>query len=110
MRILLVLLVAAAAVVPAKPAVVSKPIPFGVQRRAETAQYAAKSYQCYPKAVENDAAVWSAILKNSYIGTGGFTSTTDCHTEQAVNYDNHPGYDFAIQALRQPDDAISAAY
>ncbi|MFL5953349.1 MAG: N-acetylmuramoyl-L-alanine amidase [Gaiellaceae bacterium] len=33
-----------AAVAPAKPAIVSKPIPFGAQRRAEMAQYAARHY------------------------------------------------------------------
>ena len=43
MRILLVLLVTAA-VVAAKPAIVSKPIPFGAQRRAQMTQYAARHY------------------------------------------------------------------
>lgn len=33
-----------AAVVPARPAIVSKPIPFGASRRAETAQYAERHY------------------------------------------------------------------
>jgi beta-N-acetylhexosaminidase len=41
-RILAVLLVALA--LPAKPAIVSKPIPFGAKRRAETAQYASRHY------------------------------------------------------------------
>jgi beta-N-acetylhexosaminidase len=39
-RILALLLVAVA--VPARPPIVAKPIPFGAQRRAETAQYAAR--------------------------------------------------------------------
>lgn len=43
MRILLALLLAAAAV-PARPAIVSKPIPFSAQRRAEMAQYAERHY------------------------------------------------------------------
>ena len=43
MRILLAFLLAAV-VVPPKPAIVSKPIPFGAQRRTETAQYAARHY------------------------------------------------------------------
>lgn len=42
MRILALLLVAVA--VPARPPIVAKPIPFGAQRRAETAQYAARHY------------------------------------------------------------------
>ena len=42
MRILAALLIALA--VPAKPAVVQKPIPFGPTRRAETAAYAARHY------------------------------------------------------------------
>ena len=43
MRILLVLLVAAA-VVPARPAIVSKPIPFSAHRHAEMTQYATRHY------------------------------------------------------------------
>src|SRR6185312_5319825 len=35
---------ALAVAVPAKPAIVQKPIPFGPQRRAETARYAARHY------------------------------------------------------------------
>jgi beta-N-acetylhexosaminidase len=42
-RILLALFLATA-VTAAKPAIVSKPIPFGAHRRAETAQYAARHY------------------------------------------------------------------
>ncbi|HEY2776862.1 MAG TPA: peptidoglycan recognition family protein [Gaiellaceae bacterium] len=42
MRILALLLIALAA--PAKPAIVQKPIPFGAERRAETARYAARHY------------------------------------------------------------------
>ena len=42
MRILAALLIALAA--PAKPAIVQKPIPFGAERRAETAKYAARHY------------------------------------------------------------------
>jgi beta-N-acetylhexosaminidase len=41
-RILALLLVAVA--VPARPPIVAKPIPFGAQRRAETARYAARHY------------------------------------------------------------------
>ena len=43
MRVLLALLVAGA-VVPARPAIVAKPIPFGPERRAETARYAERHY------------------------------------------------------------------
>ena len=43
MRILLAALLVAA-VSPARPPIVSKPIPFGAQRRAETAQYAKRHY------------------------------------------------------------------
>ena len=63
---------------------------------SETIQYVAKEYQCYPKASDNYDAVWSSVLKNSYVGTSGFTSDTGCHADKAVNYDNHPGYDFSI--------------
>ena len=43
MRILLAAL-AVSAVAPARPAIVSKPIPFGAERRAETARYAQRHY------------------------------------------------------------------
>ncbi|HEU5362090.1 MAG TPA: peptidoglycan recognition family protein [Gaiellaceae bacterium] len=42
MRVLAALLVALA--MPAKPSIVQKPIPFGAERRAETARYAARHY------------------------------------------------------------------
>src|SRR5438045_1000944 len=53
MRILAVLVVALA--LPAKPAIVSKPIPFGSARRAETARYAERHYAL---------ATWRLALPN----------------------------------------------
>ena len=77
MRILLALLVAAA-VAPAKPAIVWKPIPFDAHRRAEMAQYAARHYGLrtwrleHPKVIvehytasDSFASAWSTFANDA---------------------------------------------
>lgn len=46
---------------------------------------------CYPKpANANQTATWRPVLANAYTGTTG------CGRNVALNYDNHPGYDYRI--------------
>jgi beta-N-acetylhexosaminidase len=67
-RILLALLVTAA-VVPARPALVSKPIPFGAQRRAETAHYAARHYGLHTWRLEHPK-----VIVEHYTASNSFAS------------------------------------
>jgi N-acetylmuramoyl-L-alanine amidase len=67
-RILLAFLVVAA-VVPAKPAIVSKPIPFGSQRRAETTQYAARHYGLHTWRLEHPK-----VIVEHYTASNSFSS------------------------------------
>ena len=67
MRILLALLVAAA-VVPAKPTVVSKPIPFDAHRRAEMAHYAARHYGLHTWRLEHPK-----VIVEHYTETSSFS-------------------------------------
>ena len=69
MRALLALLVVAA-VAPAKPAIVSKPIPFGAQRRAETAQYAARHYGLHTWRLEHPH-----VIVEHYTANDSFSAT-----------------------------------
>jgi murein DD-endopeptidase MepM/ murein hydrolase activator NlpD len=56
-----------------------------------TPKYLRKNYACYPKAANaNQTATWRTVLANVYFGTGG------CGRDVALNYDNHPGYDYLI--------------
>ena len=63
------LLVAAGLVAAPKPAIVAKPIPFGAQRRAETAAYAKRHY---------GIATWRLtaphVIVEHYTATNSFTS------------------------------------
>ncbi len=55
------------------------------------AQYPTQNLGCYPKpANANQTSVWSVVLRNAYTGTSG------CTSQVALNYDNHPGYDYGF--------------
>lgn len=49
-----------------------------------TVNYPQMRGSCYPKI----NGVWSSVLQNIYRGTSG------CFTNQAMNYEGHPGYDY----------------
>lgn len=58
-------------------------------------QYPEASIACYQKSVSvNQSSTWSNILKNTYIGT----PQGNCYPSIALNYDNHPGYDYAVSS------------
>jgi len=67
-RILLAVLVAAA-VVPAKPTIISKPIPFNAQRRAEMAQYATRHYGLHTWRLEHPQ-----VIVEHYTASNSFSS------------------------------------
>jgi beta-N-acetylhexosaminidase len=67
-RILLAVLIAAA-VVPAKPAIVSKPIPFDAHRRAEMAQYATRHYGLLTWRLEHPQ-----VIVEHYTASNSFSS------------------------------------
>ena len=53
--------------------------------------YAANDYSCYPKSSNaNQTAVWSSLIQIIY----GGTDAGNCKDNVAMNYDNHPGYDY----------------
>ena len=57
------------------------------------AQHPTQNLGCYMKpANAYQTSVWSVALRNVYTGTSG------CTSQIALNYDNHPGYDYAIPA------------
>ena len=68
MPALLALLVAAA-IVPARPAVVAKPIPFGPERRAETAAYADRHYGLHTWRLEHPR-----VIVEHYTASDSFSS------------------------------------
>lgn len=46
---------------------------------------------CYPKPTNpNQTSTWRTVVASAYVGTTG------CGTRTALNYDNHPGYDYRI--------------
>ena len=58
------------------------------------AQHPVKSpsyLDCYAKKAGSGA--WSALLSSLYVGTSG-TGVNQCGSGQAVNYEDHPGYDY----------------
>jgi N-acetylmuramoyl-L-alanine amidase len=69
MKALLVALLLAAPAVPPKPAVVSKPIPFGAQRRAEMAAYAHRHY-----GLDTWRLVHPHVIVEHYTGSDSFSS------------------------------------
>jgi N-acetyl-anhydromuramyl-L-alanine amidase AmpD len=66
---LLALLVAAVAAAPARPAIVAKPIPFGPERRAETAAYAERHYGLRTWRLEHPH-----VIVEHYTASDSFTS------------------------------------
>jgi len=76
-RILLALLVAAV-VVPAKPAIVSKPIPFSASRRAEMAQYAARHYGLHTWHLEHPK-----VIVEHYTASNSFSSAWNTFASDA---------------------------
>lgn len=54
--------------------------------------YPGGNLACYPKPNNaNQTSVWRVVLASAYFGTPG------CTTNTALNYDNHPGYDYRIE-------------
>jgi N-acetylmuramoyl-L-alanine amidase len=82
-RILLALLVTAA-VVPAKPAIVSKPIPFSAQRRAEMAQYAARHYGLHTWRLEHPK-----VIVEHYTASNSFSSVWNTFANDAPDAELH---------------------
>jgi N-acetylmuramoyl-L-alanine amidase len=82
-RILLALLVAAA-VVPAKPAIVSKPIPFDAHRRAEMAQYATRHYGLGTWRLEHPK-----VIVEHYTASNSFSSAWNTFASDAPDPELH---------------------
>lgn len=57
--------------------------------------YPMRNLGCYPKATQqqDNFGQWSNTLLQAYRGT--FINFEDCMPGKALNYDNHPGYDYA---------------
>lgn len=83
MRILLAVLLAAAAV-PARPAIVSKPIPFSAQRRAEMAQYAERHYGLHTWRLEHPK-----VIVEHYTASTSFTSAWNTFASDAPDPELH---------------------
>lgn len=59
-----------------------------------TASYPPAQTACYPKAINtHQPSAWSTKLQSVYVGT---VDTQNCSVRIALNYDNHPGYDYGI--------------
>jgi beta-N-acetylhexosaminidase len=82
-RTLLALLVAAA-VAPAQPGIVSKPIPFGAQRRAEMAQYAARHYGLHTWRLEHPK-----VIVEHYTASDSFSSAWNTFASDAPDPELH---------------------
>jgi len=63
-----------------------------------TATYPNKDDGCYPKpANAHQTSAWGATLASLYYGTGAGKSPPDLCTDRvALNYDDHPGYDYLV--------------
>ncbi len=83
MRIVLTL-VLAAAVAPARPAIVSKPIPFGATRRAETAQYAQRHY-----GLDTWRLVRPRVIVEHYTASTTFSSAWNTFASDAPDAELH---------------------
>ncbi len=60
---------------------------------ASSPTYPNQNLGCYPKPSNaNQTSTWRAVLQSVYTGTTG------CLTNVALNYDNHPGYDYIISS------------
>lgn len=61
-----------------------------------SAKYTRQNYACYPKPSNaRQSSTWRTVLANAYTGTTG------CRKDAALNYDNHPGYDYAISGGKE---------
>ena len=83
MRILLALLVVAV-VVPAKPAIVWKPIPFGAQRRAEMTQYATRHYGLHTWRLEHPK-----VIVEHYTASDSFSSAWNTFAHDVPDSELH---------------------
>ncbi|MFL5961487.1 MAG: N-acetylmuramoyl-L-alanine amidase [Gaiellaceae bacterium] len=83
MRILLALLVAAV-VAPARPAIVWKPIPFDAHRRAETARYAARHYGLHTWRLEHPK-----VIVEHYTAGNSFSSAWNTFASDAPDPELH---------------------
>ena len=62
---------------------------------AGAAPYNQGPYQCYKKLADSSqTSTWSSLLQSVYVGT----TAGGCTVNVALNYDNHPGYDYAVAA------------
>jgi murein DD-endopeptidase MepM/ murein hydrolase activator NlpD len=60
-----------------------------------TSKYPAKAQACYPKPKNShQSSTWLPVLAKVYYGT----NSGSCRTNVALNYDNHPGYDYRVPA------------
>jgi beta-N-acetylhexosaminidase len=82
-RILLAFL-AAAVVAPAKPVIVSKPIPFGAQRRAEMAQYAVRHYGLHTWRLDHPK-----VIVEHYTASNSFSSAWNTFASDAPDAELH---------------------
>jgi N-acetylmuramoyl-L-alanine amidase len=82
-RILLALLLAAV-VAPAKPAIVSKPIPFSAQRRAEMTQYATRHYGLHTWRLDHPK-----VIVEHYTASTTFSSAWNTFANDAPDSELH---------------------
>jgi len=82
-RALLALLLAAV-VVPARPPIVSKPIPFGPKRRVEMAQYAARHYGLHTWRLERPQ-----VIVEHYTASNSFSSAWNTFANDAPDSELH---------------------
>lgn len=63
-----------------------------------TASYPSVNLGCYPKPTNaNQTSTWRTALQSVYVGTSG-SGANNCTVNTALNYDNHPGYDYAYSS------------
>jgi N-acetyl-anhydromuramyl-L-alanine amidase AmpD len=82
-RALLALLLAAA-VLPARPAIVQKPIPFGAQRRAEMERYAVRHYGLHTWRLEHPR-----VIVEHYTASNSFSSAWNTFANDAPDAELH---------------------
>jgi N-acetylmuramoyl-L-alanine amidase len=80
----LLAVLAVAAVAPAKPAIVWKPIPFDAYRRAETAQYAARHYGLHTWRLEHPR-----VIVEHYTASDSFSSAWNTFASDAPDSELH---------------------
>ncbi len=83
-RVLLIGLLLAMPATPPKPAIVWKPIPFGAQRRAETAAYARHHY-----GIDTWRLVHPHVIVEHYTATDSFSSTYSTFSSDTPDVELH---------------------